>query len=173
MQNLADLVKVYKHAFSTEHCEALIDIYESNASKSYETDIMKFDQCTLLNNNTATMMAVQEFINHFNQYRRWLESRGQSHLPPIQELESLRIKKYPVDGYFKEHIDAADRQSSRRFLSAFVYLNDSGGTKFFNKVIKAEVGTMVIFPPQWMFPHTGLVGNKEKYFLSTYAHFSA
>jgi prolyl 4-hydroxylase len=94
-------------------------------------------------------------------------------LPVAQELEQLRIKKYPVGGYFKEHIDAADRSSSRRYLSAFVYLNESGGTKFFDKKIKAQPGTMVIFPPQWMFPHTGLVGDKPKYFLSTYLHFSA
>jgi len=170
---LIDLVKVYRGAFSPEHCEALIDIFEHNASKSFETDIMKFDQCTLMNNNPPTMAAVQNFLNHFDGYRKWLNSRGQKYLPEAVELEQLRIKKYPIDGYFREHIDAADRQSSKRFLSAFVYLNDSGGTKFFDKTIKAETGTMVIFPPQWMFPHTGLVGKKPKYFLSTYLHFSA
>jgi len=170
---LIDFVKVYKNAFTEEHCNQIIDIFENNACKSFETDVMKFDQTTLLNNNIATMNAVQIFLNYFNQYRRWLESRGHNHLPPIQELEQLRVKKYPIDGYFKEHIDAADRASSRRFLSAFVYLNKSGGTKFFNKKIKAEPGTLVIFPPQWMFPHTGLVGDTEKYFLSTYLHFSA
>lgn len=170
---LSNLVKVYKNAFTKEHCKSLIDIYESEAIKSFETAVMKFDQCTLSNNNLPTMSAVQIFLNYFNQYDRWLQSNKQNHLPPIQEIEQLRIKKYPIDGYFKEHIDAADRQSSRRFLSAFVYLNDSGGTKFFNRRINAEAGTMVIFPPQWMFPHTGLVGNKEKYFLSTYCHFSA
>tara|TARA_B100001287_G_scaffold159021_1_gene133644 strand:+ start:2007 stop:2525 length:519 start_codon:yes stop_codon:yes gene_type:complete len=170
---LSNLVKVYKGAFDKEHCRQLIDIYESDAAKRFETDVMKFDQCTLKNDNLPTMNAVQIFLSYFNQYDRWLKSKNQNYLPPIQELEQLRIKKYPIDGYFKEHIDAADRQSSRRFLSAFVYLNDSGGTKFFNRRINAEAGTMVIFPPQWMFPHTGLVGNKEKYFLSTYCHFSA
>lgn len=171
--NLIDLVKVYPRAFSEEHCQQLIDIYDNSATKSFETDIMKFDQVTLLNNNAPTMQSVQIFLNYFNQYRRYLEKKGNKFLPHTQELEQLRIKKYPVGGYFKEHIDAADKNSSRRYLSAFVYLNKSGGTKFFDKVIKADVGTLVIFPPQWMFPHTGLVGDKEKYFLSTYLHFSA
>jgi len=170
---LIDFVKVYKRALTEEHCNSLIEIYENNASKHFETETMKFDQCTLLNNNAPTMAAVQIFVNYFNQYRRWLESNGQEYLPYTQELEQLRIKKYPVDGYFKEHIDAADRMSSRRYLSAFVYLNDSGGTQFFDKKIRASTGDLVIFPPQWMFPHTGFVGSKPKYFLSTYLHFSA
>ena len=170
---LSNLVKVYKHAFSEEHCQSLIDIYEANETKSYNTDVMKFYQHTLLNNNLPTMNAVQIFLRHFNQYGKWLESRDQEYLPPVQELEQLRVKKYPVGGYFKEHIDAYGKATSRRYLSAFVYLNDSGGTKFFGKKIKAETGTMVIFPPMWMFPHTGLVGDKPKYFLSTYLHFSA
>ena len=173
IMQLIDFVKVYKRAFSEEHCQQLIDIYDNSASKGFETPTMKFDQVTLMNNNAPTMAAVQIFIDHFNQYGRWLESRGNPYLPPVQELEQLRIKKYPVDGYFKEHIDAADKQSSRRYLSAFVYLNESGGTKFFNKKIPAQTGTMVLFPPQWMFPHTGLVGRQPKYFLSTYLHFSA
>ena len=170
---IADFVKVYRHAFEPEHCNQLIDVYENNAAKSIETPTMKFDQCTLLNNNLPTVNAVQIFLSYFDQYRRWLESRGQKYLPPTFELESLRIKRYPVNGYFKEHIDAADRNSARRYLSAFVYLNESGGTKFFDRTIKAEAGTMVIFPPMWMFPHTGLVGKTPKYFLSTYLHFSA
>lgn len=169
--NLIDLCKVYRQAFSPEHCERLIEIYETNAAEHYENSLMKFDQCTLNNNDQAVGAAVNIFIDHFNKYRQWLEKNDQKYLPPAVQFENLRIKKYPIDGYFKEHIDAADLASSRRFLSAFVYLNDSGGTKFFNKKINAEVGTLVVFPPQWMFPHTGLVGKKPKYFLSTYLHF--
>ena len=97
--------------------------------------------------------------------------KQQNHLPETLSFEQLRIKRYPTDGYFKEHIDAWDTPSSKRFLSAFVYLNESGGTKFFNKIIDAKPGKMVIFPPHWMFPHTGLVGQTPKYFLSTYLHF--
>ena len=76
---------------------------------------------------------------------------------------------------FDTHVDVMDYNSARRFLSFFWYLNDveiGGETRFYNLEITPKKGTLVVFPPLWMFPHKGeppLSG--EKYLLSTYLHY--
>lgn len=169
---LSDLVKVYDDIISPKMCEDLIEKYDTAEShERHETKIYKFNQLGLMQSLGLEQDVIQMFVIGFDQYRKWLESQGNSFLPETLSFEQVRIKKYATDGYFKEHVDSWSNGTSKRFLSAFVYLNDSGGTKFFDKVVKAKAGRMVIFPPQWMFPHTGLVGKKPKYFMSTYLHF--
>jgi prolyl 4-hydroxylase len=169
---LSDLVKVYDGIIRPEMCEDLIKKYDAAESyERYENETYKFNQIGLMNTPGLEQDVVQMFDMGFGQYRKWLEAQGNSFLPETSTLEQVRIKKYATDGYFKEHVDSWDNTSSKRFLSAFVYLNDQGGTKFFDKVIKAKSGRMVVFPPQWMFPHTGLVGKKPKYFMTTYLWF--
>ena len=55
------------------------------------------------------------------------------------------------------------------------YLNDvenGGETEFLNVSIKPKAGTLVVFPPLWMFPHKGNAPiSGSKYLLSTYLHY--
>jgi hypothetical protein len=57
------------------------------------------------------------------------------------------------------------------------YLNDveeGGSTEFteFELEIQPKVGSLLIFPPFWMFPHKGnLLKTGKKYLLSTYLHY--
>ena len=89
-----------------------------------------------------------------------------------ETLESIKIKKYPADGYFKDHVDSSFWETSMRYLSAFTYLNDSEGTRFWNDlVIEGKKGRVVVFPPNWLYPHASLNGKSVKYFMGTYMHF--
>ena len=65
----------------------------------------------------------------------------------------------------------AQGEYERAKTNVMVYLNDSGGTEFFGNKIPAETGKVVCFPPNWMFPHNGYVGDKPKYFMGSYLHF--
>jgi hypothetical protein len=87
------------------------------------------------------------------------------------------MKKYEADkGEFKEHIDATNIESSKRFLVFFAYLNDGdgGGTTFTknNLTIDRESGKLIMFPPLWTHPHKGdkPIGN-PKYIIGSYLHF--
>ena len=57
------------------------------------------------------------------------------------------------------------------------YLNDveeGGSTEFteFELAIQPKAGSLLIFPPFWMFPHKGnLLKTGKKYLLSTYLHY--
>ena len=89
------------------------------------------------------------------------------------------MKKYDadLDDRFEQHIDVGDHDSARRFLVLFFYLNDveEGGETTFPRLdlkIKPKRGSVLIFPPMWMYPHAGEqpVSN-DKYIVGTYLHY--
>ena len=74
-------------------------------------------------------------------------------MPPVIE----RVE--PGQG-FAWHIDSGPLGTARRFLSALTYLNDvdKGGKTEFplqGAALRPEQGTIVMFPPFWLFPHRG------------------
>jgi len=108
----------------------------------------------------------------------WGMWQGISFLPQDYSMEGMRIKCYrPHSGdQFRTHVDVANRDSSSRFLSFLLYLNDSdAGTHFArdNHTVQAQEGRVVLFPPLWTHPHAGLEpkGSTTKYILSTYLHY--
>ena len=62
-------------------------------------------------------------------------------------------------------------------FSAVIYLNDDftgGETEFphHNKKIVPKMGSVMVFPPTWQYPHAGLRVHKGvKYIMSTYCHY--
>ncbi len=75
---------------------------------------------------------------------------------------------------FAWHIDSGPLGTARRFLSALTYLNtveEAGATEFpwQNMALKPRQGTMVLFPPYWLFPHRGVPPKREvKYKMTCY-----
>lgn len=103
----------------------------------------------------------------------------QNEFPPSNTVEQFRMKKYDadLDDRFEQHIDVGDHDSARRFLVLFFYLNDveEGGETTFPRLdlkIKPKRGSVLIFPPMWMYPHAGEqpVSN-DKYIVGTYLHY--
>jgi prolyl 4-hydroxylase len=100
--------------------------------------------------------------------------------PRKMTFENFRIKHYAEGGgdRFDEHIDAADLETSKRYIAFFWYLNDvpEGGETVitnFDMVIKPEKGKLFMFPPLWLYPHKGNpVKRGEKFLLSSYLHFN-
>ena len=97
---------------------------------------------------------------------------------PSLALEEFRVKRYigGTDQQFSEHVDVGDLSSSKRYLSFLFYLNDNfdGGETIFypDMKIKPIRGSVVIFPPMWMFPHAGLpVDSGTKYIMSSYLNY--
>ena len=93
--------------------------------------------------------------------------------------EGLRMKCYRPNGHheFKTHVDQACRESATRFLAFLFYLSDSdAGTEFVNQgeTVQARKGRLVMFPPNWQYPHRGLMpqDGKTKYIMSTYLHYA-
>lgn len=90
-------------------------------------------------------------------------------------FEGANIKKY-VGGsndVYKRHADVGCLDTCRRFVAMIYYLNDDyegGDTVFYPECyVRPKKGSVVVFPPFWLFPHEGTPVTKgEKYIMSTY-----
>ncbi len=173
--SLADHVMVFSGALSPEHCQALIQRFES--SPDHET-------CRLESGYSFTQLNVTEkwpdeskilvpvFLSHFNRYQAAVNGRF---WPPRFCFEQLRMKRYLPDGrdFFPLHVDVMGQVAARRFMTAFIYLNaTAGGETVFPDLdisIAPEPGKLLAFPPLWLFPHAGLAPrSSSKYILHTY-----
>lgn len=117
---------------------------------------------------------VQALMPVVNDYRLQWDPRGM--LPDQFALEGLRVKAYrPGEHQFRLHVDQDNRDSATRFIAVLFYLNDnSAGTEFpdHNCYIAAQQGRVLIFPPNWQYPHRGLLPTTtSKYIMSTYLHY--
>ena len=184
MVRLNNLIQVHKNVLSKKECKLLINTFESSSEiESIDNNgSPKFSQYNLTQNIKSKPPQVQALHNklvkivvtHRDEYYKFVDKRC---FPQKHAFEQFRIKRYLTDNNdrFDPHVDVTDYESARRFLSFFWYLNDvaeGGETEFDELTIKPETGTMVMFPPLWMFPHVGHrpISN-QKYLLSTYLHY--
>jgi hypothetical protein len=103
-----------------------------------------------------------------------------SYWPEKPLAEEIRMKRYLPDGRdaFPAHVDVMDDADSRRFITAILYLNDSGGGETVFPGLDVRVapvpGRLVVFPPLWTFPHAGLPPrDRPKYILHSYLWYPA
>ena len=105
--------------------------------------------------------------------------RETSYFPDLA-LEEFRVKRYTggTGQQFSDHVDVGSLDSCKRYLAFLFYLNDdfTGGETLFhpNTKITPVKGSVVVFPPTWMYPHAGLpVDTGTKYIMSSYLNYSA
>jgi len=184
MVDIGDLIHVYDDALDAETCDFLIATFDG-ASENHE--IVKsdakpnFTQFNLTENSGSTdeLSKVHKHIikrvQHYRDvYYEFVDSRV---FPPQHAFEQFRIKWYNTGGEdrFDTHVDVADYSSARRFLSFMFYLNDvseGGETVFRDRKIAPKKGTLLVFPPLWMYPHRGEPPiSNPKYIMSTYLHY--
>ena len=177
-KNNIHMVKVYDNVIPDYACKNLIDLFENN--KEHQEYINE-DHCpcfTQININQISINIVRGFIpilqKIYLQYKNDIQSK---YIPPLKDLEEFRIKRYTTNGNerFDEHVDVTDYNSSSRAVAFLFYLNDNDGNTLFplhNLNIQPVSGRVIVFPPTWEYPHTGLPPkNDSKYIMSTYIHY--
>lgn len=182
--NLLDYVKIYDNALPDDICDLLVEQFETSSDKHERHDNNGFPNFTQLNltrhfaSSQLHQILIQRALYFKNVYIKDTNSRL---FPQKHGWEELRLKKYNNDGNdrFDEHIDAADLNSSRRFLVMFWYLNDveKGGETVFTSPLNASVapkkGRVLMFPPMWMYPHAGAAPiSNPKYIIGSYLHYA-
>lgn len=184
MVELCDLIHVHENSLEPNVCDFLVSLFEQSSDKHERYDNEgkpNFTQFNLTENRNLTE-EVNQVHNHIikkifeerDKYYKFVDKRV---FPEEHALEQFRIKRYNPDGtdWFDTHVDVTNHESARRFLSFMWYLNDveTGGNTVFNDMIIApKKGTLVLFPPLWMYPHRGeppLSG--PKYIMSAYLHY--
>lgn len=185
MVELNDLILIHENALEDSICDSLIQIYEDlkflgqheKINNDYKPSFTQFN----LTANHQHDDRVKQIHNHIirktieyrNTYYDFVDSRV---FPDTHAFEQFRIKKYePDEDRFDTHVDVQDYSSARRFLAYLWYLNDvpkGGETVFDELTIKPKQGTLLMFPPLWMFPHKGNSPiETPKYILTTYLHY--
>ena len=176
--NTFHMVKAYDNILPDNICEYLIDLFETNKQHQH---FINHDNCpcfTQVNINQISTDVVRSLIPIIKDvYDRYRKDTNNYYAPPIRQLEEFRIKKYDTSGdqRFDEHVDVTDYDTSLRAVAFLFYLNDNDGNTIFSRHglnIKPVSGKVVIFPPTWEYPHSGLPPkSNSKYIMSTYIHY--
>ena len=188
-------IKIYDDVIDADSCNMLIGKFEAAEEDQYEEvrqverdKAIAFTQINLVNNKDWASVQngmLEVFQDYIMAYindckiapKQWPQTYG---------YEAIRIKRYLNNNYdrFDPHVDVMNQETSRRFLSFFIYLNDvdeGGETEFIsiNKPgtyiplkIEPRRGRLLMFPPLWMYYHAGLkpVSN-NKYLIHSYCHY--
>ena len=184
MDELNDFIHIYENALESNICDLLVSLFDQTSDKHerFENEGKpNFTQFNLTENKEISS-EVNQIHNHViknvftyrDKYYEFVDTRV---FPKDHAFEQFRIKKYNPGGEdrFDTHVDVVDYSTARRFLSFMWYLNDvetGGETVFKDLTIKPKKGTLLIFPPLWLFPHKGNPPISEsKYIMSTYLHY--
>ena len=172
------MVKAYDNILPDNICKNLIDLFETNTQHQH---FINHDNCpcfTQVNINQISPDVVRSLIPFVvDVYNRYRKDTNNYYAPPIRQLEEFRIKKYDTSGdqRFDEHVDVTDYDTSLRAVAFLFYLNDNDGNTIFSRHglnIKPVSGKVIIFPPTWEYPHSGLPPkSNSKYIMSTYIHY--
>ena len=184
MDELNDLIHVYENALEPEICEFLISLFDQVPDKHERLNNQgkpNFTQFNFTENRELTPdinKVHSHIIGKVFQYRdKYYDFVDKRVFPEEHALEQFRIKKYNSGGedQFDTHVDVMTFDTARRFLSFMWYLNDveSGGkTVFKDFEVQPKKGTLIMFPPLWMYPHRGEPPmSGPKYIMSAYLHY--
>ena len=177
-------------------CDDLVDLFESvpdhpdkirmevqgTSTKTTFSNTIRFTQFDITKNwelnSKLNNTVCQYLIKAVKDYRTKVEDFD-TWAPKNLYFENLRIKRYISEDKdeFDTHVDVSNDINEGRYLSFMWYLNDvtdGGETEFTGLDFKVQPkkGTLLMFPPFWMYPHKGhLLNSGKKYLLSTYLHY--
>jgi len=190
--DLKDFIQVYDYTLTEDLCKNVIRLFQGQILEEFDNGGRpKFKQFNItqyldshedLSEHPANDWGLIQnaLIDSGSQYvQKYMDDvKCRQNFPNRSALEQFRVKKYEAgtDDRFDTHVDVGDHETARRFLSVFWYLNDveeGGETVFFDDfTVKPKAGRMVIFPPLWLYPHSGKPAiSNDKYLLSTYTHY--
>ena len=182
---LSDYCVYVENHMSLKICDDIVDFFESIPNKKrVETKDSRprftefnFTRESSLNEELHKticqylLAAVEDYRTEIKNFSVWA--------PKNLYFQHLRIKRYISEDKdeFDTHVDVSNDINEGRYLSFMWYLNDvtdGGETEFTGLDFKVQPkkGTLLMFPPFWMYPHKGhLLNSGKKYLLSTYLHY--
>ena len=183
---LSDFVKVYDNMLSKNTCRDVIQLFNNEAYPLERTEHHKkspmFTQMMMTTvlgkSHPLHKQCLNAFFRVLDNYKKDVPYAFDLPFsdPDNMIMEGFRIKHYQTntEDQFSVHTDGWNLP--KRQLALFFYLNETeeGGETWFPMVgkIKTKMGRVVVFPPNWMFPHAGLktTGDSDKFLLPTYLH---
>ena len=151
--------------FTKKECKDIMATYNNNLQKSL------FYDCTNIDINK---------FKHFDKLKKVIDIYKKQY-PEINmtasywRLESLRFKKFNKGQSFSHWHSEHCFTEPYRVLAIQLYLSKHNcGTEFyFKKVIKSDIGKIVLFPAFYTHTHRGQIcpENKDRYIITGYCNF--
>ena len=168
-----DGIEEYKNTYEKEFCDEIIRHFEvmSERDVTYKQDNIIKNQDERLVFDWAHTQGQYHYdfslCNYF--YKKLHEVYTTEYMEKYSMLKNSEQhsakgmsvqRNNPHQGYHTWHQESADIGSSTRVVNYMLYLNDvaeGGETEFLyqGKKIKPEVGKLVIFPTNFIYPHRG------------------
>jgi len=178
---LKNFIQTYDNVIDGSLCDQLIEQFESHDKKIARTQSpMLFDEINLVREEWPVVQELQKVIQTCSSSYRYQLNLDFA-FPTKFGIEQFRMKRYQSNrGHFDTHVDITDYSSARRFLAFLMYLDEGegGDTDFIDMggetfhTVKRKRGTVLVFPPMWMFSHRGNKPiNSAKYIISSYFHY--
>lgn len=177
LSQLQSYIRVYENALPAPLCDAMVKKFERDTENQSERK-EGHKAFTLLNLTEAPSWKKAEntLLDITRNYMKRYEKECNAYFPERYDWESYRAKRYLIDQdqRFEHHVDCFDKNSAKRFLVLFWYLNDvaEGGETAFPNLgvnVKPVKGRLLMFPPYWMYMHEGRRPISEpKYIIGTY-----
>lgn len=178
-------IKIFDNVLHPENCAALVQMFEQSKTDQKIRDIDNHIKFVEINFNEHKRWEkiieslVSVFMTYYKDYQQHFQI-NQLQFPDQFGFEELRMKRYLPNDYdeFKIHVDVNNKESSKRYLSYLLYLNDvdEGGETTFGSndefFIKPKAGRLLMFPPLWTHLHTGKKPvSGPKYILTSYNNY--
>lgn len=181
---LVEFCRIKNNALSDKICDDIIKLFNDHTElhERYDNDKKpNFTQFNFTKNKHLNLNLHKEIcelaLQCIDEYKKTVPET--EYWPPKYSFEEFRIKHYKGDSIdqFDTHVDAISNSTAKRFFVFFWYLNDveEGGETEFPFLafkIKPKKGSLFMFPPMWLYPHSGKpVIKGEKFLLSSYLHY--
>lgn len=194
--NLSELIGVFDNAASPEECEEIIGWFLANEDRHVDgqvygygnpddMDVNRYNQLVKDYKNTRQAFpSPQDSVSDVMSNVIFKGFDLYSKLFPIPKAQPLCVKDYSIRiyhkdvGCFKEHADQAAGGTVTRVFGIILYLNDveeGGETEFMYLGIKVKPvkGRLLIFPCNYLFPHSGNVPiSDDKYIITAFINFA-
>ncbi len=192
IENITDMIYVERDVLSQEQCDEMIKYFWDNPQLHDDGKVEHFigDEYKGKLVNKEHKNCTQFMFEAGHKYadlmtniiqKAYLNYRLQLPVLPAADLAILdyTIRVYPKgEGIFKTHIDQAQGGTISRLFACIIYLNDvdEGGETFFpdwNIGCRCEMGKILLFPCNWIFPHGSNVNiSHDKYILTAFINYN-
>jgi prolyl 4-hydroxylase len=185
--NVTRYIKVYENAIDAQFCDKIIKRFKKDRKLHTGPGRQKLNENHLGNPDSKWTELRIDDLAQWNSIREKLVENCQvfgqqyineveAYIPVEATLETFRMKWYQKEKKekFAPHIDADKLATGNRCLTFLWYLTDvsqGGETNFVTLDYKspAKKGSLLIFPPYWMYPHMGEVPiSNDKYIIGTF-----
>lgn len=166
---IVDYIRVYEGVFTSEECKTILNEYKNDSgwktskvgfngiedSDYRKCDILNISDQEVIEKNQSVRLGIDNLIHRkaIGVAQKYVTEFPSCCLRTDSGYDLLR---YKTGGFFKQHTDSYLEQP--RALAMSINLNDDykgGSLAFFDEevTIKGGLGSVIIFPANYMYPH--------------------